>query len=63
MAQYIDERYYPGATILGGNADRILFNYSYGNYTYGTTNPNLSYPMSVSTLFDMASLTKVLSTT
>ena len=45
MGYYINLRYYPGATILGGNADHILFNYSYGNYTFGTSDANLSYPM------------------
>ena len=45
MANYISLRYYPGATILGGTATNILFNYAYGNYTYGTNNTNLTQQM------------------
>ena len=63
MKDFISARYYPGATILGGTATDILFSYAYGNYTYGTSDPNLQYQMAPSTLFDMASCTKILSTT
>ncbi|GIQ87942.1 hypothetical protein KIPB_010089, partial [Kipferlia bialata] len=71
MASYIDLGYFPGAVVLVGDATGTLFTKGYGAYTYGVEvpegplveggpNPPI---MEETTMFDMASCTKVLMTT
>ncbi len=54
----IEERIFPGAVVLVGTADEILYEKAYGRYTYAADAPAVT-PES---LFDMASLTKVFAT-
>ena len=49
----------PGAVVLIGNRDRIIYNRSFGHRQLRPT----KLPMSSSTIFDMASVTKVVATT
>ena len=55
----IREQRYPGAVVVMGRGNRTLLRRSYGSQTYEPSAPH----MRVSTLFDMASLTKVVATT
>ena len=50
---------YPGAQLLIGNKNNILYNKSYGNFTYD----EFSNPVTDESMFDVASLTKVVATT
>jgi CubicO group peptidase (beta-lactamase class C family) len=62
----VDDRVYPGAVALVGNEDGVLFQAAVGTLTYGQKTPTggANEAMTVSgTRFDMASCTKVLSTT
>jgi CubicO group peptidase (beta-lactamase class C family) len=54
----IQSRIYPGAVLVIGNGDHILYEKAYGHYTYDAD----ARPMSLDTLFDMASCTKVVGT-
>lgn len=56
----ITEGVYPGAVAIVGTSDRILLARGYGHYTW---NPASRVPDPDSTLFDVASLTKVVATT
>lgn len=49
----------PGAVVLIGNRDRILYRHSFGQRALEPR----SQPMSVDTIFDLASVTKVVATT
>ena len=49
---------FPGAVVEVGNATRSLWSESFGHLTFGATAP----PATTETIFDLASLTKVLST-
>jgi CubicO group peptidase (beta-lactamase class C family) len=51
---------YPGAAIVVGTHDRILFAKGYGHLTWNSTSPSVSVD---STFWDLASLTKVVATT
>lgn len=55
----INNRYFPGAQLIVGNKDHILYQKNYGSYTY----EDLSRKVEGSTMFDIASLTKVAATT
>jgi len=50
---------YPGAQVLIGNERDILYNKSYGNFTYDENSPVVTDY----TMYDLASVTKVLATT
>jgi CubicO group peptidase (beta-lactamase class C family) len=55
----ISSRYFPGAQLIVGNKDNILYQKNYGSFTYED-------PLKMvdnSTMFDIASLTKVTATT
>jgi len=51
---------YPGAVLVVGRRDSVLFARGYGNLTWARTSP---VPNPDSTLYDLASLTKVVATT
>ncbi len=51
---------YPGATLIVGRRDSILFRKGYGHLTWSATSPAADAD---STLYDLASLTKVVATT
>jgi len=51
---------YPGAALVIGRRDSLLFARGYGHHTWSATSPAVSPD---STLFDLASLTKVIATT
>lgn len=59
VRQAIDQGRIPGAVVLVGQADRILFEKAYG---HRCLEPRLE-PMTLETRFDLASLTKVVATT
>lgn len=50
---------FPGAQVLIGNEKDILYNKSYGNFTYDEDSPVVTD----NTMYDLASLTKVIATT
>ncbi|MCB0723182.1 MAG: beta-lactamase family protein [Ignavibacteriae bacterium] len=54
----IRNRSYPGAQLLIGTNNEILYSKSYGYYTY-----DQSTPVTENSIFDLASLTKVIATT
>jgi CubicO group peptidase (beta-lactamase class C family) len=54
----IEDRIFPGAVLLVGNSDKILYEKAYGNYTYDKN----SKEVTTESIFDMASLTKVFAT-
>ncbi|MCZ6916175.1 MAG: serine hydrolase [Gemmatimonadetes bacterium] len=56
----IDAGIYPGAVVVVGNADSVLLAKGYGRLTWG---PDAAVPSPDSTLYDLASLTKVVATT
>ena len=56
----IDAGIYPGAVVVVGNADSVLLAKGYGRLTWGA---DAAVPSSDSTLYDLASLTKVIATT
>ena len=54
----IDKKQYPGAVLVIGQNNKVLYEKAYGHYTY---EPNAK-PMTLDTLFDMASVSKVVGT-
>lgn len=50
---------FPGAQLIVANSQKVIYSGYFGNYDY---NPD-SYPVSKETIFDIASLTKVIATT
>ncbi|MBA3707008.1 MAG: serine hydrolase [Bacteroidetes bacterium] len=50
---------YPGAQLLIGDKNNIIYNKSYGNFTYD----EFSNPVTDESMFDLASVTKVVATT
>jgi CubicO group peptidase (beta-lactamase class C family) len=56
----ITDGIYPGAVAIVGTSDRILAARGYGHFTWNATSP---VPDPDSTIFDLASLTKVVATT
>lgn len=54
----LSARAFPGAAFLCGTADQTLYTHNYGDLDYTHT-----VPVTDSTLYDVASCTKVLSTT
>ncbi len=55
----IQDSIFPGATILIGNENEILYQNAYGRYTYEASSPKVEN----NTLFDLASVTKAFATT
>ena len=56
----ISQGVYPGAVVVVGTSERVLLARGYGHFTW---NPSSRVPDPDSTLFDMASVTKVVATT
>lgn len=56
----IDTGIYPGAVVVVGRADTILYTRGYGHYTWTATS---AIPDPVTTRWDLASLTKIVATT
>lgn len=63
--QYIEDEQFPGATVVVGNSEGILYEGYYGDQQVFDMGEPVEevVPISENTLFDLASLTKVLSTT
>lgn len=63
--QYIEDEQFPGATVVVGNREGILYEGYYGDQQVFDMGEPVEevVPISENTLFDLASLTKVLSTT
>jgi CubicO group peptidase (beta-lactamase class C family) len=59
ISNSISKGYFPGAQILIGNENEILYEKSYGNFTYDEFSPVVTDE----SIFDIASLTKVIATT
>ncbi|MCX7832801.1 MAG: serine hydrolase [Ignavibacteria bacterium] len=59
ILQGIEQKFYPGAQLLIGNEKEIIYYKNYGRFTYDNDSPEVSD----SSLFDLASLTKVIATT
>ncbi len=59
VAEAIKEKKMPGAVVLVGHKGKIVFRKAYGNRSLVPT----VEPMTVDTIFDLASLTKVVATT
>ena len=59
MDKAITEGKIPGAVVLIGNSEKIIYRKAFG---YRSLKPE-KLPMTVDTVFDMASLTKVIATT
>jgi len=55
----IRDKIFPGASILIGNGSQILYKNVYGNFTYDPSSPKVES----NSLFDLASVTKVIATT
>jgi CubicO group peptidase (beta-lactamase class C family) len=60
IATGIDTGIYPGAVVVVGRSDTILYARGYGNYTWSSASP---VPNVTSTRWDLASLTKIVATT
>lgn len=60
MADGIGAGAFPGAVVVVGTGDRVLLAKGYGHFTYSTAS---RVPSADSTLYDLASLTKVVATT
>src|SRR4051794_28497829 len=58
VEQAIADRLTPGAVVVVGRGDRVVFEHAYGQRAV-VPSPE---PMTVDTVFDMASLTKVMAT-
>ncbi len=58
VADAIEKKAFPGCVILAAKNDSIVFEKSYGYYTYDRTEP-----MTTESVFDMASITKICATT
>lgn len=56
----ITDGVYPGAVVVVGSSERVLLARGYGHFTWTGTSP---VPDPATTLFDLASLTKVVATT
>ncbi len=59
MARGIEARSYPGAVIVVGRGEQILWAKAYGRQTFDPDSP----PMALDTLFDLASVSKLVGTT
>ncbi|MCF8412502.1 MAG: serine hydrolase [Melioribacteraceae bacterium] len=59
MNNAVSDRIFPGGTLLVGNQNGIVYSKSFGNYDYAEN----SKKVNVNSIFDLASLTKVIATT
>lgn len=59
MAQGISEKVFPGAVALISYQGQIIYHRAWGNHTYAANSPAVT----TDTLFDLASLTKIIATT
>ena len=59
VSKGIIDHAYPGAQLLIGNENDIIYSKSYGNFTYD----DFSNPVTDESIFDLASVTKVVATT
>lgn len=60
IAEYgIKQRAYPGCRVLVAKDGKVVYNKSFGNYTYDGMSPEVS----VGTMYDVASVTKIAATT
>lgn len=59
MEQGIDEGIFPGAVALIGYRGEIIYHKAFGHYTYDKSSPKTT----INTLFDLASITKIIATT
>ncbi|GAB4148284.1 MAG: hypothetical protein Fur0015_13650 [Ignavibacteriales bacterium] len=59
MNQGIESKLFPGGVLLVGDANKVLYNKAFGNFTYDKNSPEVK----LNTMFDMASVTKVFATT
>ena len=59
MNSGIRDSVFPGGVLVAGYKGKVIFNKAFGNYTYDNNSPQVN----VSSLFDIASLTKVCATT
>ncbi len=59
IRQAIDQKQLPGAVLLVGRGDQVVYEKAYGNRA---VTPSVE-PMTLDTIFDMASVTKVVATT
>ncbi len=59
VEQAIIDKIFPGAVILVGHKGTIAYHKAFGNYTYDKNSPRIT----TKTVFDIASLTKVIATT
>ncbi len=55
----IRDSVFPGAVLVIGNQDSIIYQKAFGHFTYDTTSP----AMTLNTIFDLASVSKVVGTT
>ena len=55
----IKNKYYPGAQLLIGNNEKVLYEKCYGKFSYSDSSDTVDFE----TLYDLASLTKVIVTT
>ncbi len=55
----LNNKVFPGCQLLIGNSEKVLYYNSFGHFTYDDTSPVVSN----SSIFDIASLTKVIATT
>jgi CubicO group peptidase (beta-lactamase class C family) len=55
----ISDKYFPGAQLVVGNNEGIIYINSYGNYSYDINSPKVTNE----SIFDLASITKVVATT
>ena len=55
----ITNKYYPGAQVLIGDKNKVLYEKSYGKFTYDENSPGVKSD----NIFDLASVTKVVATT
>lgn len=59
MLQAVKDSVFPGAVLLIGKNNKIIYNKAFGNFTYEKTSPKTK----TNTIFDLASVTKVVATT
>ena len=55
----IEDKSFPGAVVLVWKDGKTIYEKAFGNYTYDSSSPKVK----TNTLFDLASLTKVVATT
>ena len=59
MNAAIKNKYFPGAVLLVGHRDRVVFQKPYGSFTFDSNSKRVD----LQSIFDLASLTKVVATT